>query len=169
MVVYDIQKLGAGMKPLGLYISLNDIWNKMISNSKKGIHTWIYIDEFYILLQLESSANFLKQLWKTARKWKGVPTGITQNVEDLLNSTATRDIINNTNFILMMSLSKQDRGNMTDIVQIPASQLEEFCDKQPKGHGLIYTGDTTLPFDLTIPKDTRIFDFINTSHSNTYQ
>lgn len=161
MVVYDVSKLGAGMKPLGLYISLNDIWNKTISNRKKGINTWIYIDEFYLLLQLESSANFLKQIWKTASKWGGVPTGITQNVEDLLGTTASRDIINTTNFIIMLSMSKQDRNHITNLVQIPDSQLEKYCNYQPKGNGLIYTGDATLPFMLEIPEGTRIYDLIN--------
>ena len=165
MVVYDISKLGAGMKPLGLYITLNDIWSKMISNSRKGIYSWIYIDEFHLLLQLESSANFLKTIWKTARKWKGVPTGITQNVEDLLGSTATRDILNLTNFVLMTSMSAQDRNNMADLIQIQDAQLEKYCKSQPKGHGLIYTGDTTLPFALEIPKGTKMFELVDTNKS----
>ena len=82
--MYDIKDIGTGMKEMGLQVCLNDIWNKIIENKKKGRRTWFYIDEFYLLTQTESSARFLQQIWKRARKWGGVPTGITQNVEDLL-------------------------------------------------------------------------------------
>jgi type IV secretory pathway VirB4 component len=97
-VVYDIKDIGSGLKEMGLQVCLNDIWNKTISNGQKGIRTWFYIDEFYILMQTDSSARFMQQIFKRARKWLGVPTGITQNVEDLLSSREARAIINNCDF-----------------------------------------------------------------------
>ena len=95
-VVYDIKDVGSGMKEMGLQICLNDIWNRTISNKQKyNKRTWFYIDEFYLLTQTDSSAKFLQEIFKRTRKWGGVPTGITQNVEDMLVSKEARSIIAN--------------------------------------------------------------------------
>lgn len=159
--VYNIKNLGTGMKDLGLHVCLNDIWNKMIENRKKGLWTWIYIDEFYLLLQSDSAARFLMQVWKRARKWQGVPTGIMQNTEDLLRSADSRNIINNTSFIMMLSLPKLDRTNLGDLLQIPESQLGYITNSDP-GHGLVYTGRTVIPFNNEFPKDTELFKLMTT-------
>lgn len=159
--VYNIKNLGTGMKDLGLHVCLNDIWNKMIENKKKGIWTWIYIDEFYLLLQSDSAAKYLKQVWKRARKWDGVPTGIMQNTEDLLRSADSRNIINNTSFVIMQSLPKIDRTNLGDLLQIPESQLAYITNSQP-GHGLIYTGKSVLPFNNEFPHDTELYKLMST-------
>ena len=161
-VVYNTSNLGTGMKSLGLHICLNDIWNKMIENRKKGIWTWIYIDEFYLLLQSDAAASFLMQIWKRARKWNGVPTGIMQNTEDLLRSVDARNIINNTSFVIMLSLPKLDRSNLGDLLQIPESQLAYITNSQP-GHGLIYNGKTILPFKNEFPRNSQLYKIMSTS------
>ena len=161
-VVYNTNNLGTGMKSLGLHICLNDIWNKMIDNRKKGIWTWIYIDEFYLLLQSDSAASFLMQIWKRARKWWGVPTGIMQNTEDLLRSTDSRNIINNTSFIMMLSLPKLDRLTLGDLLQIPESQLQFITNSRP-GHGLIYNGKIVLPFQNDFPKNSVLYSLMSTA------
>lgn len=161
-VVYNIKNLGTGMKDLGLHICLNDIWNKMIENKKKGLWTWIYIDEFYLLLRCDSAAEFLVQVWKRARKWQGVPTAIMQNTEDLLRSQDSRDIINNTSFIIMMSLKKLDRANVGDLLQIPESQLD-YLTGRDRGSGILYTPGATLPFKYEFPEDTELFSLMSTS------
>ena len=152
------------MKNLGLHICLNDIWNKMIENRKKNIWTWFYIDEFYLLLQSDSAASFLMQIWKRARKWNGVPTGIMQNTEDLLRSADSRQIINNTSFVMMLALPKLDRMNLSDLLQIPDSQLAYITSSQP-GHGLFYNGKTVLPFKNDFPKDTELYKVLSSSGS----
>lgn len=166
-LVYDIKNLGTGMKNLGLHVCLNDIWNKMIENRRKGLFTWIYIDEFYLLLQSDSAAKFLMQVWKRARKWQGVPTGIMQNTEDLLRSLDSRNILNNTSFIAMLSLPKLDRTNLSDLLQIPDSQLEYITNSQP-GYGLIYNGKTIIPFKDEFPEDTEIFKLMNTTNKERF-
>ena len=161
-LVYDIKNLGTGMKNIGLHVCLNDIWNKMIDNRRKGLFTWIYIDEFYLLLQSESATKFLAEIWKRARKWQGVPTGIMQNTEDLLNSKWSRNIINNSSFIAMMSLPKLDRNNLSDLLQIPESQLDYITNSQP-GYGLLYNGKTVVPFKDEFPRDSDLFGLMNTT------
>lgn len=166
-LVYDIKNLGTGMKNLGLHVCLNDIWNKMLENRRKGLYTWIYIDEFYLLLQSESAAKFLMQVWKRARKWWGVPTGIMQNTEDLLRSSESRNILNNTSFIAMLSLPKLDRTNLGDLLQIPESQLEYITNSQP-GYGIIYNGKTIVPFKDEFPQDSELFKLMNTTNKEDF-
>ena len=158
-VTYNIKNLGGGMKALGLHICLNEIWNKVLDNYRHGYWTWIYIDEFWFLLQTDSSAGFLEHIWRTSRKWNGIPTGITQNTEDFLTH---KSIINNTSFVMMLSESKNDRDNINELFQIPDTQLEFVTNSQP-GTGLIYTGNTILPFDNKYPEDSLIYNIASTS------
>ena len=81
IIVYDIKDIGSNMMELALKVCMNDVWNKMMENRRKDKWTWFYIDEFHLLLANASTSDFLKTVWKRARKWNGVPTGITQNVE----------------------------------------------------------------------------------------
>ena len=162
LVVYNIKNLGSGMKDLGLHVCINDVWNKMIENSKNGIWTRFYIDELHVLLQSDSATKYLVQVWKRARKWKGVPTGITQNTEDLIRTDDSRNIINNTSFVIMMSLASADRTNLGELLRIPESQME-YVTNAESGHGLLYTGKTTLPFANDFPKDTELYALLKTS------
>ena len=159
-VVYDIKNLGTGMKELGLQVCLNHIWNTIVSN--KGIRrTWFYIDEFYILTQTESSARFLQQIWKRARKWGGIPTGITQNVEDLLVSEAARGIINNCDFIYMLSQSPIDRASLAELYSLSEEQLT-FITDAPAGQGLIKNGSVVIPFIDKFPTNTKLYNIMST-------
>ena len=164
VVSYNIRNLGAGMKNLGLFVCLNDVWNKMIENRKKGRWTWIYIDEFYLLLRSESASAFLMEVWKRARKWNGVPTGIMQNTEDLLRSVDARNIINNTSFIQMLGLPKFDRDNLADLLGISDTQLE-YINNPDRGTGLIYNQKTILPFNNEYPRDSMLYGLMSTSQA----
>lgn len=155
-VVYNIVNIGKGLKELGLQVCLNDIWNRIISNRKKGKRTWFYIDEFYLLTQTESSAVFLQEIFKRARKWGGVPTGITQNVEDMLVSKEARTIISNSDFILMLNQSPNDRQDLATMLKISPTQLS-YITNSPPGQGLLYTGETIIPFIDKYPTDTKSF------------
>ena len=160
-VVYDIKDVPSGAKELALQICLNDVWNRIIENKKKNILTWFYVDEFYLLLQTRSSAQFLQQIYKRARKWGGIPTGITQNVEDLLTNEDARTILNNCNFLLMMNQSQIDRAALSELYSISDS-LQEYITDKPAGTGLMYTGDTIIPFQNSFPKDNELYKIMST-------
>lgn len=162
-VVYNTKTLGTGMKELGLFISVNDIWNRMIRNSKRGVYTWFYIDEFHILLESEGTTQFLKRIWKMARKWLGVPTGIMQNTEDLLRNADTRAIVNNTSFVIMLKESQMDRQNLATLFGLSTSQLEYITNSDP-GYGLIYNSKVILPFGNDFPKNTKLYSIMTTAH-----
>lgn len=161
-VVYDIKDIGTGMKEMGLQVCLNDIWNKTISNKEKHKRTWFYIDEFYLLTQTDSSARFVQQIYKRARKWGGVPTGITQNVEDLLSSKEARGIINNCDFIMMLNQSPADGQELAAMLNISPTQMS-YITNSSAGQGLLYTGKSIIPFIDKYPTDTKTFKVMTTT------
>ena len=160
-IIYDIKDIGAGLNEIGLQICLNDIWNKTISNKAKGKRTWFYIDEFYLLTQTESSAKFLQVIFKRARKWGGIPTGITQNVEDMLATKESRTIISNSDFVMMLNQAPIDRAELASMLNISDS-LISYVTNANHGQGLIYTGKTIIPFIDKFPTDTKLYKAMTT-------
>ena len=161
LITYDIKDIGASMKEMGLQICLNDIWNRIISNRKKGKYTWFFIDEFYLLTQTETSAAFLQQIYKRARKWWGIPTGITQNVEDMLCQKEARTIISNCDFIMMLRQAPLDRTELAAMLNISPAQLAYVTNSEP-GQGLIYTGESIIPFVNNFPQNTQLYRAMST-------
>ena len=144
-VVYDIRDIGSGMSEMGMQVCLNDIWSRTIQNKKRGVRTWIYIDELYVLTQSESCARFLMYIYKQVRKYGGAPTGITQNVEDLLTNRESRGMINNCSFIMLLNQSQEDRTEIGNMLHISEAQLN-YIKNADSGQGLIYSGKSIIPF-----------------------
>lgn len=155
-VVYDIKDIGANIKSLAMLVVLDSVWNRIIENKKKGRNTWFYIDEIYLLFKTETSANFLRECWKRARKWGGVPTGITQNVSDLLSNETARTMLSNCDFVLMHNQAPLDRSTLAELLNISPTQLSYITNSSP-GEGLIYTGSSILPFNDKFPKSTKMY------------
>lgn len=155
-VVFNIRDLGTNMQEMGQKIVLNFVWNKMIENGLKEKRTWFYIDEFYIMTKTEASASFLKEIWKRARKWLGMPTGITQNVEDILSSETARTIISNSDFVYMLSQAPLDRRDLAHMFNLSETEVEYITEKG-YGVGLLYNGKSAIPFEDRFPTDTKLF------------
>ena len=137
-IVYDIHNISGNLMEIGLKICTNDVWNRMVRNRREGKWTWFYVDEFHLLLSNQSTSEFVKTIWKRARKFWGVPTGITQNVEDLLNSAAARTIINTTSFMYLLNQSTMDRAMLKELLKLSDSDVEEITGAN-QGCGLLYT------------------------------
>lgn len=159
--VYNIKNLGTGSKSLGLFICLNDVINRMFENYKQGYWTWFYIDEAYLCLQNETAANFLMEFWKRARKWRGVPTAIMQNPEDLLQSSQAQRILANSTFVSLFSMEETDRMTIGSLLKIPQEMLD-YTRNAPSGSGLLYTPRTLVPFSYDINLDTELGRIITT-------
>ena len=122
-VVFDTKDLGKQLNTIGMLVVLDQIWNRITQNRKIGRRTWIYIDEIYLLFKNEYSDNYLFELWKRARKWGAIPTGITQNVEDLLRSDNARSMLSNSEFIYMLNQASSDRDELAHLLNISDQQL----------------------------------------------
>ncbi len=150
-IVYNIKDIGDKLKPIAMLIILDSILNRLMENRKKGKNTWFWVDEIYLLFADERSASFLNMLYKRARKYGGVPTGLTQNVEDLLESDTARKMLSNCNFVMMLNQAPNDRERLSELLNLSQSQIEVITSA-PAGQGLIYTGSNCVPFASTFPK-----------------
>ena len=163
-VVYDIRNIGIGTKELGLYICLDNIFNKTIMNFYKGKRTWFYADEFHVIMQKQSSADYVAQIWKRFRKWNGVPCAITQNVEDMLKNESARTVINNSNFLILLGQSPLNRRQLSDLLSI-SEEEQKYIDRDKPGMGLLRIGDDVIPFIDDFPKDTKLYRLMTTKPS----
>ena len=164
--VYNIKEIGTGLKELGLQICLDNIWNKMIINKAKGKRTWFYVDEFYLMMRSPTSASYIAEIWKRARKWNGIPTAITQNVEDMLKSEEARTIINNSTFIMLLGQTPINRQQLSEMLDISKEEQKYISTAKP-GMGLLRILGDTVPMDDAFPKNTELYRLMTTKPTET--
>ena len=145
MVCFDIKDLGKQLKKLGMLIVQDQVWNRVTINRSENKSTRYYIDEFHLLLKEEQTAAYSVEIWKRFRKWGGIPTGITQNVKDLLASREIENIFENSDFILMLNQASGDRQILAKQLNISPHQLS-YVTNSGEGEGLVFYGSTIIPF-----------------------
>lgn len=161
MVVFDIKDLGKQSKKLGMLIVQDAVWNRVSANRKAKKYTRYYMDEIHLLLKDEQTASYTVEIWKRFRKWGGIPTGITQNVTDLLASREIENIFGNSEYIQMLSQGDGDREVLCDKLRLSDAQLSYITDRAP-GEGLIRFGSTVVPFENHFPRESKMYAIMNT-------
>lgn len=161
IVCFDVKDLGNQLKKLGMLIVQDNVWNRVSRNREERKCTRYYIDEFHLLLKEEQTAKYSAEMWKRFRKWGGMPTGITQNVKDLLASPEIENIFDNSDFVLMLNQAAGDREILADKFHISAEQLQNVTDSGP-GQGLIRYDNIILPFTDTFPTNTTMYRLMTT-------
>ncbi|MFC3801063.1 VirB4-like conjugal transfer ATPase, CD1110 family [Cohnella sp. GCM10012308] len=161
LICYDILDLGKQLLPIGMLVVLDNILNRITQNRVKGKSTFIFIDEIYLLFQHEYSANFLYALWKRVRKYGAFCTGITQNVDDLLQSHTARTMLANSEFIVMLNQSSTDRKELAELLNISDLQLS-YITNVDAGNGLMKIGSSLVPFSDQFPRDTMLYKLMTT-------
>ena len=152
ILCYDIRDLGKQLLPVGMLVVLDSVFNRIVRNRKLGRNTWVYIDEIYLLFQHEYSANFLFTLWKRVRKYGACCTGLTQNVDDLLQSHTARTMLANSEFLVMLNQAATDREELAKLLNISDNQLS-YITNVDFGRGLIKCGSAIVPFMDNFPKN----------------
>ena len=161
LVCYDIKDLGKQLKKLGMLIMQDAIWNRVTVNRYAHKNTRVYIDELHLLLREEQTAAYSVEIWKRFRKWGGIPTGITQNVKDLLSSREVENIFENSDFVLMMNQAGGDRQILAKQLNISPHQLS-YVTHSGEGEGLLFYGNVIVPFVDRFPKDTELYRVLTT-------
>ena len=165
VVCYDIKELGKQLKKIGMLIVQDQVWNRVTINREAQKSTRYYIDEFHLLLKEEQTAAYSVEIWKRFRKWGGIPTGITQNVKDLLASREVENIFENSDFIYMLNQAAGDRKILAQQLGISPHQLS-YVTHSSAGEGLLFYGDTIVPFVDNFPKDTELYRLMTTRPSD---
>ena len=165
LVCYDIKELGKQLKKLGMLIVQDQVWGRVTANRAEGKSTRYYMDEFHLLLKEEQTAAYSVEIWKRFRKWGGIPTGITQNVKDLLASQEIENIFENSDYICMLNQAAGDREILARKLGISPHQLS-YVTQSGEGEGLIFYGNVILPFQDRFPKNTRLYSIMTTKPSD---
>ena len=161
LICYDILDLGKQLLPIGMLVVLDSILNRITTNRAKGRNTYIFIDEIYLLFQHEYSANFLFTLWKRVRKYGAYCTGITQNVDDLLQSHTARTMLANSEFIVMLNQASTDRLELAKLLNISDLQMN-YITNVGAGQGLVKVGSSLIPFINKFPRNTKLYKLMTT-------
>ena len=161
LLCYDILDLGKQLLPIGMLVVLDSILNRITMNRSKGRNTFIFIDEIYLLFQHEYSANFLFTLWKRVRKYGAYCTGITQNVDDLLQSHTARTMLANSEFIVMLNQASTDRLELAKLLNISDLQMG-YITNVGAGQGLLKVGSSLVPFINKFPTNTKLYKLMTT-------
>ena len=161
IIDYDIRELGEQLMPLGMLVTLDAIYNRVIRNWKRGRTTWIFADEFYLLFRYDYSAKFFEKLWKRIRKYNGLLTALSQNVDELLRSDTARLMLANSEFLIMLNQSATDRAELARLLNISDAQLG-YITNVPAGNGLIRCAGNLVPFTNSFPKNTRLYKLMTT-------
>lgn len=161
LICYDILELGSQLLPVGMLVVLDNILNRITSNRRKGKTTYIFIDEIYILLAQKYSAEFLYRVWKRVRKYGAFATGITQNVGDMLQSHIASTMVSNSEFVVMLNQSGQDKAKLAKLLDISDNQTE-FYTNVDAGHGLMKIGSSLVPYINKFPKNTELYKLMST-------
>ena len=164
LVCYDIKELGKQMKKIGMLVVHDQVWGRVTANRSAGKTTWYYMDEFHLLLREEQTAAYSVEIWKRFRKWGGIPTGITQNIKDLLASREVENIFENSDFIYMLNQAAGDRAILAKQLNISPHQLS-YVTHSGEGEGLLFYGNVILPFVDRFPTDLELYRIMTTKLS----
>ena len=161
IVCYDIKELGKQLKKIGMLVVQDQVWNRVTINRAAHKSTRYYIDEMHLLLKEEQTAAYTVEIWKRFRKWGGIPTGITQNVKDLLSSREVENIFENSDFVYMLNQAGGDRQILAKQLGISTHQLS-YVTHSGEGEGLLFYGSIILPFVDHFPKNTELYRIMTT-------
>lgn len=161
ILCFDIHDLGSQLKPIGMLVVLDAIYNRIARNRAMKKNTWIYVDEIYLMFRSEYSSNFLFELWKRVRKYGAFCTGISQNIEDMLQSHVARAMLGNSEFLVLLNQSASDRAELSRLLNISGTQLNYITNAEA-GTGLIKCGGSIIPFESKFPTDTRLYSMMTT-------
>ena len=160
IVSFDIKELGKQLKKIGMLIVQDAVWNRVTVNREAHKSTRYYIDEMHLLLREEQTAAYTVEIWKRFRKWGGIPTGITQNVKDLLSSREVENIFENSDYVYMLNQASGDRQILAKQLNISPHQLS-YVTHSDEGEGLLFYGNVILPFVDRFPRG-ELYDLLTT-------
>ena len=152
IVCYDIKDISASLKALGMLVIQDHVWSRVAANRALGKSTRYYADEFHLLLLSEQTAAYSAEMWKRFRKWGGIPTGLTQNIKDLLASPQIENIFDNSDFYILLNQQPGDREILEKRLNISPQQLESIT-QSAAGEGLMIYGDTDSAFPGQFPQE----------------
>ena len=167
IVDYNIKDLGDQLKTMGLLVITDAMINRVTDNWSKGKRTHIFLDEFHVVFENKYSGAFFNSAWRRFRKRNGYPTGITQNVEYLLDSVLASTMLSNSEFIVMHKQATSDRDELARLLNISNEQMNCIINAK-NGSGLIKIGNALVPMVNEFPTNTKLYELMTTKPTENY-
>ena len=167
-VVYDIRDCADNMKGLALLILLDQTWNRIVRNRERHVRTWVFIDEMQLLFENDYAISYFDQLWTRSRKYGAIPTGITQNIERIINNEKSRLMLANSDFLVLLGQSASDAAALGEVIKLSERQVAMMRNAGP-GEGLLVAGGKIIPFENRIPTDSAIYRMVTTKLDDLIQ
>lgn len=161
-IIFNTKNLDNHMKPFAMKVILDQIWKQVVSYQGQA-RTWLYFDEIQVNFDTEDNASWFANLWTRVRKYGAIPTGITQNIGNLLSKEAGIRMVTNSEFMMLLKQKGPDLDLLEDTLGLDRNLLDQFCGHNPeKGTGLIQANGVMVPFENKIPENTELFKLLNT-------
>ena len=160
IVCIVLKGLGENLRKIAMHVTNDFVTSAVNVNFHSGVSTWCYFDEFHILLRDALTASYFVAVWKMLRKKGCVPSALTQNVKDLLASREIEAILDNTDFMILLSQAQSDRAILAKQLGISEHQLS-YITHSNSGEGLLFYGDVTIPFVDRFPRG-EIYNLLTT-------
>lgn len=160
-LLFDINHMGDQLKIVGMQILLELLWQRVRKNRERGIRTWVWADEFSIVLNDKKSSEFFATVFQRIRKYDGVATGLTQNVSKVLSNEAAMTMLKNSEFVCFLRQKEDDLKYILDNYNLSQSQVKSITSDQP-GHGIIIAGNKVIEFENLIDKNTETYKICST-------
>lgn len=162
IISLDLYEMGESLRPTALVVALEAVQNRVMENRKRNKYTWVFLDEVYLYFKYPYSAEVLYKAWKRFRKYGGIMTAATQNVEECLRSDTARYMFANSEYVRLFTQAATDMDELAHLLHISDNQMGYVTNAEP-GHGLMKVKGYIIPFDATIPTDGDIYKLINTT------
>lgn len=162
-ISFDISELPRSIQTTGYLVILEHIMNRLKRNKSLGKHTWIFIDEFHVLLANPYSADYIAKIYKTGRKENAIPTVITQNIADVLKSEQGCKILSNSEFAMILKQKPLDLPAICKIFDISDEEAKYVIDS-PVGQGIVVYGEDKVAFRNQVSKESYIYQLNQTSN-----
>ena len=160
VVCIVLKGMGENLRKIAMHITNEFVTQAVDENYRAGVATWCYFDEFHVLLRDQLTASYFVAVWKMLRKKGCVPSALTQNVKDLLASAEISNILDNTDFMILLSQAQSDRAILAKQLGISEHQLS-YITHSNAGEGLLFYGNVTIPFIDRFPRG-EIYDLLTT-------
>ncbi|EGO8196910.1 DUF87 domain-containing protein [Enterococcus faecalis] len=168
LTIYDMYLLKNEMKTFGYLAILDRVWNKVVENRAKGIETYVYIDEFQVIINPTQPTILREQaaeIYARIRKYRGCPTFMTQSAETMLSTLEGRSILFNSEFLVLLEQKGEVLEALIERFKLTEKQVM-YLENTKVGSGVIIAGGQIIPFYNKIPEDTKLFELMDTSYAN---
>lgn len=161
LVCFNLKRLTGDLKLFGQLVTLDAIWNRTTMNQDRGVRTWCYIDEAHNFFKSEPALEWFTKFWSEGRKYLLIPTGITQNLDRVLEHEEAKHMFSNSDFVMALRQSENDAERLVKIFRLSEEQRNALLEAEP-GQGLLIAARAVLPFRNQMPSDTRLYKLIDT-------